>query len=87
MKVAQQSRDWSRQQVRADPICSEHSIADNALHLQRTLQAFTSHIYLQALLRFDPERREVSLTADRDYQAGERILAWCGPQPNSRVRR
>jgi hypothetical protein len=28
----------------------------------------------------------VSLTADRDYQAGERILAWCGPQPNSRVR-
>jgi hypothetical protein len=28
----------------------------------------------------------VALTADRDYQAGERILAWCGPQPNSRVR-
>ena len=49
-------------------------------------QASTLHAYLQALLRFDPERREVSLTADRDYQAGERILAWCGPQPNSRVR-
>lgn len=41
---------------------------------------------LQALLKYDGERREVSLTADRDYAAGERILAWCGPQPNSRVR-
>lgn len=40
----------------------------------------------QALLKYNPERQEVALTADRDYQAGERILAWCGPQPNSRVR-
>lgn len=43
-------------------------------------------LHLQALLKYDPEHREVSLKADRDYQAGERILAWCGPQPNSRVR-
>ena len=41
---------------------------------------------LQALLRYDAEQKEVSLTADRAYAVGDPILAWCGPQPNSRVR-
>lgn len=40
----------------------------------------------QALLRYDGERKEVVLVSDRDYQVGDPILAWCGPQPNSRVR-
>lgn len=40
---------------------------------------------MQALLKYDVERKEVSLTSDRDYKAGDPILAWCGPQPNSRV--
>lgn len=41
---------------------------------------------LQALLRYDGERKEVVLASDRDYRVGDPILAWCGPQPNSRVR-
>jgi hypothetical protein len=28
---------------------------------------------------------EVVLEADRDYSAGDPVLAWCGPQPNSRL--
>jgi len=39
----------------------------------------------KALLKYDVERKEVSLTSDRDYKAGDPILAWCGPQPNSRL--
>lgn len=27
----------------------------------------------------------MQLTVDRDYRKGERVYAWCGPQPNSRL--
>jgi len=27
----------------------------------------------------------VQLRADRDYARGEAVVAWCGPQPNSRL--
>ena len=39
----------------------------------------------QALLKYDPERKEVQLAVDRDVAPGEPIVAWCGPQPNSRL--
>lgn len=39
----------------------------------------------KALLKHDEERQEVQLTVDRDYSKGERVFAWCGPQPNSRL--
>lgn len=38
-----------------------------------------------AMLRYDPTSREVQLAADRAYRPGEPVLAWCGPQPNSRL--
>lgn len=31
------------------------------------------------------ESQEVRLVVDRAYKAGEPLLAWCGPQPNSRL--
>ncbi|EFN55628.1 hypothetical protein CHLNCDRAFT_57818 [Chlorella variabilis] len=39
----------------------------------------------KAMLKFDPESHEVRLAVDRAYQPGEAVLAWCGPQPNSRL--
>lgn len=39
----------------------------------------------KALLKHDEERQEVQLTVDRPYAQGERVYAWCGPQPNSRL--
>lgn len=39
----------------------------------------------KAMISYNAEAREVQLIADRDYAAGERVFAWCGPQPNSRL--
>lgn len=39
----------------------------------------------KAMLKFDPEKHEVQLAVDRQYAAGEPVVAWCGPQPNSRL--
>ena len=39
----------------------------------------------KALLTHDDEAGEVQLVVDREYKAGERVYAWCGPQPNSRL--
>lgn len=70
---------------------AERSVDDGRLGVSiSTIKPSTprsiSDSLLQALLKYDPVQKEVSLTADRSYEAGERILAWCGPQPNSRVR-
>lgn len=35
---------------------------------------------LQAMLQYNREAKEVQLAVDRDYQKGEPIKAWCGPQ-------
>lgn len=39
----------------------------------------------KAMLRYDTATNEVVLEADRDYSPGDPVLAWCGPQPNSRL--
>ncbi|CAK0782675.1 hypothetical protein CVIRNUC_005870 [Coccomyxa viridis] len=39
----------------------------------------------KAMLKYCVETREVQLVADRSYEAGEAIKAWCGPQPNRRL--
>ncbi|KAL4457345.1 hypothetical protein ABPG75_012210 [Micractinium tetrahymenae] len=39
----------------------------------------------KAMLKFDPASHEVQLAADREYDEGEPLTAWCGPQPNSRL--
>lgn len=39
----------------------------------------------KALLKHDEELQEVQLTVDRPYSKGQRVFAWCGPQPNSRL--
>ncbi|PRW57651.1 3-oxoacyl-[acyl-carrier] synthase chloroplastic isoform A [Chlorella sorokiniana] len=39
----------------------------------------------KAMLKYDPATRQVQLAVDRPYQAGEPVLAWCGPQPNSKL--
>lgn len=39
----------------------------------------------KALLTHNDEAGEVQLVVDRAYTAGERVYAWCGPQPNSRL--
>ena len=39
----------------------------------------------RALLKYNAEAKEVQLAVDRSYEPGEPILAWCGPQPNSRL--
>ncbi len=31
------------------------------------------------------DSKEVHLVVDRAYQPGEPLVAWCGPQPNSRL--
>ncbi len=31
------------------------------------------------------EQREVQLVVDRAYEPGQPLVAWCGPQPNSRL--
>lgn len=39
----------------------------------------------KAILKYDAEAREVQLAVDRSYNVGDPIVAWCGPQPNSRL--
>lgn len=39
----------------------------------------------KATLRYDSEEEVVMLTSDRSYSKGDQILAWCGPQPNSKL--
>lgn len=39
----------------------------------------------KATISFNKQLSEVQLVADRDYSAGETVIAWCGPQPNSRL--
>lgn len=39
----------------------------------------------RAMLTHNDEAGEVQLVVDRAYKAGERVYAWCGPQPNSRL--
>lgn len=39
----------------------------------------------KALLKFDAGSKEVVLAVDRTYGTGDPIVAWCGPQPNSRL--
>ena len=39
----------------------------------------------KAMLKYNAESREVQLAVDRAYAAGQPVLAWCGPQPNSRL--
>ena len=40
---------------------------------------------LQAMLRYDAGSQHVQLVSDRAYEAGQDVLAWCGPQPNRRL--
>lgn len=39
----------------------------------------------RAMLAYDPATESVQLKVDRAYQPGQPVLAWCGPQPNSRL--
>ena len=39
----------------------------------------------KALIKYDKASREVQLAVDRDYEPGEQVFAWCGPQPNRRL--
>lgn len=39
----------------------------------------------KAMLQYDQESRQVRLAVDRSYIPGESVVAWCGPQPNSRL--
>ncbi len=39
----------------------------------------------QAMIQYSPEHKAVQLIADRVYEEGETLTAWCGPQPNSRL--
>jgi hypothetical protein len=39
----------------------------------------------RAMLQYNREAKEVQLAVDRAYNPGEPLLAWCGPQPNSRL--
>lgn len=36
-------------------------------------------------MAYNAATKSVELVVDRDYQPGEPIYAWCGPQPNSRL--
>lgn len=47
--------------------------------------SFTRNIVLQSMLKYDSRSQEVQLVTERDYQAGEAITAWFGPQPNQRT--
>lgn len=39
----------------------------------------------KALLKYEASSKEVTLAVDRSYSPGDPIVAWCGPQPNSRL--
>eukprot|EP00887_Chlorella_sp_A99_P007961 scaffold12.g7961.t1 len=39
----------------------------------------------KAMLKYDAGSRQVQLAVDRPYAPGEPVLAWCGPQPNSKL--
>jgi hypothetical protein len=39
----------------------------------------------KGLLQYNAEKKQVQLVADRNYNVGEQLQAWCGPQPNSRL--
>jgi len=39
----------------------------------------------RALLKYDASTKEVQLAVDREVTPGQPIVAWCGPQPNSRL--
>ena len=39
----------------------------------------------KAVIKYDEVSREVQLAVDRDYEPGDQIVAWCGPQPNRRL--
>ena len=39
----------------------------------------------KALISYDPKAEAVQLVADKRYEAGEMVVAWCGPQPNQRL--
>lgn len=39
----------------------------------------------RALLKYDADSKEVQLAVDREVSPGQPIVAWCGPQPNSRL--
>ena len=39
----------------------------------------------KALIKYDEATKEVVLAVDRDYEPGDQIVAWCGPQPNRRL--
>lgn len=55
------------------------------MHLQlHSSLTLTPHYRSQAMLKYDPETRQVQLAVDRAYQPGEPVLAWCGPQVRSR---
>eukprot|EP00775_Hariotina_reticulata_P013147 gene13147-13277_t len=39
----------------------------------------------KATFKYNPATQAVELQVDRDYNPGEPVYAWCGPQPNSRL--
>lgn len=39
----------------------------------------------RALLKYDASSKEVQLAVDREVAPGQPVVAWCGPQPNSRL--
>ncbi|KIY95099.1 hypothetical protein MNEG_12863, partial [Monoraphidium neglectum] len=39
----------------------------------------------KAMLSHNDAAKRVELVVDRDYQVGDPVYAWCGPQPNSRL--
>lgn len=39
----------------------------------------------KAVLKFCEDQNEVQLAVDREYEPGEQVYAWCGPQPNSKL--
>ncbi|GAX79600.1 hypothetical protein CEUSTIGMA_g7041.t1 [Chlamydomonas eustigma] len=39
----------------------------------------------KAMLQYNSEHETIQLVADREYEEGEALCAWCGPQPNSRL--
>eukprot|EP01026_Neomeris_dumetosa_P048980 TRINITY_DN424_c0_g1_i2.p1 TRINITY_DN424_c0_g1~~TRINITY_DN424_c0_g1_i2.p1 ORF type:complete len:491 (-),score=44.36 TRINITY_DN424_c0_g1_i2:270-1694(-) len=39
----------------------------------------------RGMIQYDSESDQVVLHADKEYQEGQPVNAWCGPQPNSRL--
>lgn len=39
----------------------------------------------KALISYNASKEAVELVADKDYAQGDHVVAWCGPQPNSRL--